>query len=1366
MSDANIVKSYKILSERERLAKKSMFAGSLTFEERNEIIYDINTGEFSEERVTYIPAMLQMFLELFSNCADHYERTKNSSQKVTEISFYMHNTDKYEFILYNNGVGIPIEIHPDYNKYIPQMIFTETGCGQNMERESIESISGGTNGLGLKIVGVHCSEITFATGYNGKTYKQTLRDSIKVIGEPIITISDSRSVREGLLIAGKIDPKTFQEQIKTETFNQHFEKFVKLIHCRFLMYFYWFNGNVTLKLNNAVQSPLISKQLSYIENMALKLSKQDGKIIAIPSLSVYNKQYSWRIAAKVNKSKNKRERDISIIDGLLVFSGGHFDNFRTFIRNTIGLIIFPQIAQFTQVVFKDTMIDDYYTLYMCCEVINPTFSDQSKTSLLMSSKQFNIAIDVKDIPQTFIADLATNLLESIKSSVLAKTLNEIKPSTDRQKISYEKYIPANRLGTMDSTLIITEGDSATGFFNQGLKRVPELHGNMNIGIFSLQGVIPNPRKTECVEQITMDDGRVVIMPKSKVKRINIKTCVANLMENKTSTVSGRGRKSANQKDAEDKLKKRIENTKKVKSIVLEELRKVINLTYCLCYSSEKELATLKYRKIVVATDRDQDGVGNILGLVINWFQRYWPSIIEQNVIKVLLIPIIRCVPKTLKDKSLYIEEFGSQREYNAWVSTQSKDQLAKYTVSYSKGLGSDNVKFIDMIFKSLSRYIYTYICDPDIESMYEVYYGRETKDRKRVLLANVDPLTQEEEELYQNKKWHYKSHLRFDVLPYQQYNWLRKLPGIDGCILSRRKIICGMLDLPNKLEKVDTFIGRITESTKYVHGPSGLTGAFIYMGQSFIGARTVPLIVAAGNFGTRRGTVKGLGKDHANSRYLEAKRNDAIMDTMFPKKDNDILTYNFFGQKRIEPVFYVPVICYAALQTEIIPAHGWRQVRWARDFNKLYELTKFAINKTLNHQNDKLSNLTLNDIEGHSLPLDLKQFGNCTLRSIKGTIYCVGCYNMSQKIHGSQAYAIINITEIPPGISVEAYYHKLKVKFETKYKDYEITIQRGCGVKRDAATNEAVSLDVDINVVLPRNKLIDLMKLLETKNIAEPKVKEVVESDDEEESESEGDSDDDEDDEEGENDNVLESNPEPTCEEYNTLNSKEIDFCEKFLELYIRVSHELNFVVPKNIIDNTEQEDHQYTINTFQSYKSLFVWWFNIRFVFYIMRYKRELILLKYRVDYYLNLMRFIKCVMNNEIDLRNESEEDLKCKLFAMEFKQIIKQLVSKTNPAPYMREPQIAELIKTEIGNYDYLLDLSYRKTTKKYLSQIEDEYRKDTEELVLMENRNLYIFNTWNAELDAVKKGYDRGVATNWIYELGENMDELIMRTASRK
>ncbi len=76
--------------------------------------------------VTYVPGLYKIFGklglicvdEILVNAADNFQRDNTMSMIKVDI-----DEKKGQISVWNNGQGVPIEIHKEHNVYVPEMIF-------------------------------------------------------------------------------------------------------------------------------------------------------------------------------------------------------------------------------------------------------------------------------------------------------------------------------------------------------------------------------------------------------------------------------------------------------------------------------------------------------------------------------------------------------------------------------------------------------------------------------------------------------------------------------------------------------------------------------------------------------------------------------------------------------------------------------------------------------------------------------------------------------------------------------------------------------------------------------------------------------------------------------------------------------------------------------------------------------------------------------------------------------------------------------------------------------------------------------------------------------------------------------------------
>lgn len=84
--------------------------------------------------------------------------------------------------IWNNGRGIPVQIHEKEGIYIPELIFGHLLTSSNYDDEE-EKVTGGRNGYGAKLCNIFSTEFTIETSdkSTGQKYKQVGSVSFSLI---------------------------------------------------------------------------------------------------------------------------------------------------------------------------------------------------------------------------------------------------------------------------------------------------------------------------------------------------------------------------------------------------------------------------------------------------------------------------------------------------------------------------------------------------------------------------------------------------------------------------------------------------------------------------------------------------------------------------------------------------------------------------------------------------------------------------------------------------------------------------------------------------------------------------------------------------------------------------------------------------------------------------------------------------------------------------------------------------------------------------------------------------------------------------------------------------------------------------------
>ena len=82
--------------------------------------------------------------------------------------------------IWNNGRGIPIEMHKEQKLYVPSMIFGHLLTSSNYD-DSEKKVVGGRNGFGAKLCNIFSTKFTVETATGGKIFKQVCNFCLKFL---------------------------------------------------------------------------------------------------------------------------------------------------------------------------------------------------------------------------------------------------------------------------------------------------------------------------------------------------------------------------------------------------------------------------------------------------------------------------------------------------------------------------------------------------------------------------------------------------------------------------------------------------------------------------------------------------------------------------------------------------------------------------------------------------------------------------------------------------------------------------------------------------------------------------------------------------------------------------------------------------------------------------------------------------------------------------------------------------------------------------------------------------------------------------------------------------------------------------------
>jgi DNA topoisomerase-2 len=511
-------------------------------------VYDNEQNKITLKSIEYIPGLYKLFDEGIVNCRDHVIRMIQSTAPDKKCVTYINITiDEVSgmITMENDGNGIDVAKHPEYNIWIPEMIFGHLRTSTNYNKEE-KRIVGGKNGFGFKLVLIWSTYgiIETVDHTRGLKYVQEFHDNLNQIKPP--TITKAKTTKPYTKVSFMPDYKRLGIRGLTPAMISLLKKRVYDI------------GAVTDQTTKKLKISLNGQALS-IKNFQQYIdlyigTKDENKRIYEEG----NERWEYCVAL----SPTHEFIQISFVNGIATFKGGkHVD----YITGQITRKLCDYIEKKKKVRVNPNSIKEQLILFLRCDIENPAFDSQTKDCMNTPSNKFGSSCTVSDsfiekVAKMGVMDLACSITEA-KESKLAKKTDGIKSKSIR---GIPKLIDANWAGTDKSSqciIIFCEGDSAKAGIVSGLSS-----SDRNIiGVYPMKGKILNVRgeQTKKIaenkeiaeikkilglesgkEYKTMEDvakslryGKVMIMCDQDVDGSHIKGLSINLFQSEWSSLS-------------------------------------------------------------------------------------------------------------------------------------------------------------------------------------------------------------------------------------------------------------------------------------------------------------------------------------------------------------------------------------------------------------------------------------------------------------------------------------------------------------------------------------------------------------------------------------------------------------------------------------------------------------------------------------------------------------------------------------------------------------------------------------------------------------------------------------------------------------
>ena len=460
-------------------------------------------SSFTHREIKYIPGLYKLFDEGIVNCRDHVIRmiqkakTDPDDKKIKLVTYInIDVTADGTIIMENDGNGIDIAKHPEYDVWIPQMIFGELRTSTNYDKEE-KRIVGGKNGFGFKLVLIWSSEGSVETvdHVRGLKYVQHFKQNLDIIEVPEIT--KVKGAKPYTKVSFKPDYARFGIPCLTPDMLALFKKRAYDI-CAVTD-----QSEKKIKFSyNGAPIPVKNFQQyidMYIGSKGLADPALHGSLNAADANKRVYESADARWEYAVALAPEQEFMQVSFVNGICTYKGGKH------VEYIIGQIVRKLIAfieKKKKVKVNASAIKEQLILFLRCDIENPAFDSQTKDYMNTPSDKFGSSCTVSDafiekVAKMGVMDMACNLTEAKESRVAAKKTDGAKTKNIR---GIENFMDANFSGTERSrecVLILCEGLSAMSGIVSGLSSSDR---NL-IGIYPLRGKLLNVRG-ESLKKIT------------------------------------------------------------------------------------------------------------------------------------------------------------------------------------------------------------------------------------------------------------------------------------------------------------------------------------------------------------------------------------------------------------------------------------------------------------------------------------------------------------------------------------------------------------------------------------------------------------------------------------------------------------------------------------------------------------------------------------------------------------------------------------------------------------------------------------------------------------------------------------------------
>ena len=484
MEDSALATKYQQKTDRQHiLDAPDTYIGSIEEVDNDCWILNETNDKIIQKNIRMIPGLYKLFDEGVVNCRDHVVRMSQAASAGTpnaipvsyiDISIQEDGT----IVMTNDGNGIDVAMHPEYNVWIPELIFGHLRTSTNYDKTE-KKIVGGKNGFGFKLVLIWSvlGSVETVDHVRGLKYMQTFRNNLDEIEKPVVTKCKSKPYT-------KI---TFKPDFARLGISGLSADMISLLKKRI--------HDIAAVTDKTLKVKYNSQQIP-VKNFQQYLDMYIGNKNICPRAYEEHENGRWEYAAALSSTHEFQQ--VSFVNGISTAKGGkHVE----YILGQITRKLSAFIEKKKKVVVNANAIKEQLILFLRCDIENPAFDSQTKDFMNTPSSKFGSSCSVSDkfiekLAKMGVMDAACALTE-VKENKAAKKTDGAKTKNIR---GIPKLIDANWAGTEKSSqcvIILCEGDSAKAGIVSGLSS----EDRNTFGVYPMKGKLLNVRG-ETTKKIT------------------------------------------------------------------------------------------------------------------------------------------------------------------------------------------------------------------------------------------------------------------------------------------------------------------------------------------------------------------------------------------------------------------------------------------------------------------------------------------------------------------------------------------------------------------------------------------------------------------------------------------------------------------------------------------------------------------------------------------------------------------------------------------------------------------------------------------------------------------------------------------------